>query len=250
MEFLRLIQSVPIVSSPLSAEGKRISQELLPRGGITIFAFRGGEATFLGKHLSEGPVIFPQHFCFCDSVVFCWVVPNHNKSSLVSKNQIETAALNKTFFKRAVINWALTHTHTHTHPHPAKKRSHSPTPTHIQPNKMSHSPTPTHTQPKKKSHSPTPTHIEPYKGHTHPHPPTPSQKKVTLTHTHPHQTKSHTYPHPPTPSQKMVTPTHTQPKKGHNHPNPAINLGKEVFHYPLGNQIYQKLKNSPIPIDQ
>ena len=43
-----------------------------------------------------------------------------------------------TYYLRAVINRALTHTHphlptpTHTHPHPANKRSLSPTPTNPQ----------------------------------------------------------------------------------------------------------------------
>ena len=40
-------------------------------GGVTIFTLRGREATFWGKHLRGGPVIFPQHFCFYDSLVFC-----------------------------------------------------------------------------------------------------------------------------------------------------------------------------------
>ena len=49
---------------------KAISQKLL-LGGIAIFALRRGDAKFWEKHLPEGPAIF-QHFCFCDSVVFCY----------------------------------------------------------------------------------------------------------------------------------------------------------------------------------
>ena len=82
------------------------------------------------------------------------------------------------YFQKAVINRALTHTH----PHPTKKRSHSFTPTHTKPRKDHTHPHP----PKKRSHSPTPT-----------------QKKVTLTHIHPHPDKKgntqpkkgHTHPH-------------------------------------------------------
>ena len=59
---------------------------------------------------------------------------------------------------QVVINRARTHTQSH----PAKKRSHSPSPT------------------QKRSYSPTPTHIQPKKGHTHPHPLTPSQKRSHL----------------------------------------------------------------------
>ena len=110
-------------------------------------------------------------------------------------------------------------------------------------------------------HSPTPTHTRPKKGDTHPkrvppaqkrsYSPASSQKKVIPTNTHPHPAKKgHTHSHPPTPSQKKchkhshpptttpkkvssthtqpkkVTPTHnqlknghTQPKKGHTHPH-------------------------------
>ena len=70
---------------------------------------------------------------------------------------------------------------TYTHPQRAIKRSHSPTITQIS-QKISHSPTSTHTQPKR-SHSPTPTHTQAKKGLTHPHAPTPCQKRVTPIHT-------------------------------------------------------------------
>ena len=86
-----------------------------------------------------------------------------------------------------------------------------------------------------------------YKSCPHPHLLTPSQK----------------WSHPPTPSQEKVTPTHTQPKKGHTHTQPHLAQKrtcppkfsckckeKKVFHFPLSNQICQKLKKSSIPIDQ
>ena len=83
----------------------------------------------------------------------------------------------------------------------------------------------------------------------------------------------HTPPPPPhqtpTPSQKKVIPTHTQPKKGdtpsphtkprkdHTHPHlvkkrrylPKFSCKcreNKISHYPLGNQICQKLKKSSI----
>ena len=95
----------------------------------------------------------------------------------------------------------LTHTQPkigHTHPHPLTFTIKEVTLTQTRPHqakKMSHSPTTTHTKPQKRPHSPTPTHTQPRKGHTH--------------------------PYPPTPSQKMVMPTHTQPKKGHKYLHPA-----------------------------
>ena len=51
------------------------------------------------------------------------------------------------------------------------------------------------------------------------------------------------HPNPPTPSRKKVTPTHTLPKKNSCPPNSnRKSMEKKVSHYPLGNQIYQKLK--------
>ena len=114
----------------------------------------------------------------------------------------------------------------------AQKRSHPPL---LSQKKI----TSTHTQPKKG-------YTQPKKGRTHPHPaikrphsstPTQTQPRIgTLTDTHPYPAKKR--PHPSTPSQKRRT-----------HPNSAVNVGK-IFHYPLGNQICQKLKNSSIQIDQ
>ena len=88
--------------------------------------------------------------------------------------------------------------------------------------------------------------------HTHP------KKRLTRTHTQPK--KGHTYPHPATPSQKKETPppyTHTQPRKDHTHPHlvkkrrylPKFSCRckeNKISHYPLGNQICQKLKKSSI----
>ena len=164
----------------------------------------------------------------------------------------------------AFINCALIHTH----PHPVKKWSHLPTPTKTHPKKghthphpakkSSHTPTPsskkvtlTHTQrhpAKNRSHSPIPTYTQTKKGHTHLRP----------------AKKGHTPSHPPTPSQKKPqspTPIHMQPRKSHTHPHLAKNRTyplkfsrkcreKKIFHYPLGNQICQKLKKSSITIDQ
>ena len=68
-------------------------------GGMTNFVLRVGRLHF-GEAFSWGrPANFPQHFCFCYSVVICYRVSNHNGSFLVSKNQIKISALNKFFFK-------------------------------------------------------------------------------------------------------------------------------------------------------
>ena len=93
--------------------------------------------------------------------------------------------------------------------------------------------------------------------HTQPHPP---KKKVN---THPHPAKKRSYL--PTPShtqqKKGDTPspyTHTQPRKDHTHPHlvkkrrylPKFSCRckeNKISHYPLGNQICQKLKKSSIP---
>ena len=61
-----------------------------------------------------------------------------------------------------------------------------------------------------------------YKSCTHPHPPTPGQKKVTLTHTHPHPAK-----------------------KGHTHLNPAVNLWKRKFF--IIHQLIKFIRNSRSP---
>ena len=161
--------------------------------------------------------------------------------------------MNRLFISEwAVINRTLTHTH----PHPAQKRSHPPL---LSQKKI----TSTHTQPKKG-------YTQPKKGRTHPNPPPASQHKVTPTHTQPKT--GHTYPHPAQKRPHSSTPTQTQPRIGtltdthpypakkrshpstpsqkrRTHPNSAVNVGK-IFHYPLGNQICQKLKNSSIQIDQ
>ena len=65
-----------------------------------------------------------------------------------------------------------------------------------------------------------------YKPCTHPHPPTPSHKKVTPTNNHPHPAKKRsqqptptqktgqTHPHPAKKRSYPPTTTHTQSKKG------------------------------------
>ena len=130
-----------------------------------------------------------------------------------------------------------------THPH-------SPTPTHTQAEKGH-----THPYPAIKRNSLTPTHTQSQKGHNHPDPPTPSQEKITSpTPTQNQPKKGHTNPHAP-------TLTHIHPMKGHIHLHLAIKgiyppkfsrkcNEKKIFHYPLGNQICQKLKKSSMPIDQ
>ena len=119
---------------------------------------------------------------------------------------------------------------------------------------------PTYTQ--NRLHPPTPsqekitlTHIQPKKMV---HTPTPSQKKVTLTYNHPYPaskrshspTTIHTQPkkgpHSFTPSQKKsYSPNHYLPKKRSYPPESSrISMDQKVFHYPLVNQIYQKLHKS------
>ena len=49
----------------------------------------------MGTNCRGREVMFPQHFCFSDSVVLSLGVPNHNKSSLVSTSSIKHVALNK-----------------------------------------------------------------------------------------------------------------------------------------------------------
>ena len=122
---------------------------------------------------------------------------------------IKSVSSYQTETKWVIMSRALTHIHTD--PHPAKKRSHSPTLTHTQPKK----------------------------GHTHPH-----LAKKNINHPHPAKKRSH----PPTPSEKKFIPTHTCP-----HPakirsfTPKFcrkSMEEKIFHYPLVNQIYQKLKKS------
>ena len=56
-----------IVSSPFLLWGTNFS---------IIFALRErARLHFGGSICLEGPAIFAQHFCFCNLVVFCWVVP-------------------------------------------------------------------------------------------------------------------------------------------------------------------------------
>ena len=114
-----------------------------------------------------------------------------------------------------------------------------------------------------------------YKPCTHPHPPTPtqnrlhpptpSQEKITLTHIQPK--KCHTHPHPAKKRSHSPTIIHTQPKKGPHSFTPIqkrsyspnrylpkkrsyppkssrISMDQKSFHYPLVNQIYQKLHKS------
>ena len=95
---------------------------------------------------------------------------------------------------------------------------------HYKPYPSPHPLTLTHTHPNAAKKNATPTHTQPKKGHTHPHlakkrphPPTPSLKKG---HPHPHPAKKWSYP--PKSSRKAME--------------------KKIFHYPLVNQIYQKLK--------
>ena len=79
--------TVPQPQSSFLLGAKQISQKLL-LGGMAIFAFIGGNATFFGKHLpgrGGGPAIFAQHFCFYNTVIFCWVVPDHNEISWFQK---------------------------------------------------------------------------------------------------------------------------------------------------------------------
>ena len=124
-----------------------------------------------------------------------------------------------------------------THPNPptsTQNRLHPPTPsqekitlTHIQPKKCHTHPHPA----KKRSHSPTTIHTQPEKGHTHLQPSIPSQKKV---HIHSHLAKKRSY-----------SPNHYLPKKRSYPPKSSrISMDQKIFHYPLVNQIYQKLHKS------
>ena len=80
----------------------------------------------------------------------------------------------------------------------------------------------------KRSHSPTPNHTQTKRSHTNPHAPTLTHIHLIKGHTHPHPTRKRTYP--PKFSRKCRE--------------------KKIFHYPLGNQICQKLKKSSMPTDQ